>query len=143
KVIEDAAQALGGTYKGRPLGSIGDAGAFSFCGDKIVSTGEGGLLATHHDSNFKTVWGLRDHGRNWDTARTQTDSPGYKWIRDDFGTNCRMTEVQAALGRVALRRLPEWLAKRRQNAYLLTECLSQVEALRIPQAPDGHACYML
>jgi dTDP-4-amino-4,6-dideoxygalactose transaminase len=143
KVIEDAAQALGGTYKGRPLGSIGDAGAFSFCADKIVSTGEGGLLTTNHDSNFKTVWGLRDHGRNWDIARTQADSPGYKWTRDDFGTNCRMTEAQAALGRVALRRLPEWLAKRRQNARLLCECLSDVEALRIPQAPDGHARFVL
>ena len=143
KVIEDAAQAFGGTYKGRPLGSIGDAGAFSFCGDKIVSTGEGGLLATNDESSFKIVWGLRDHGRSWDAARTQSDTPGYKWIRDDFGTNCRMSEPQAALGRVALRRLPNWLASRRQNARLLTECLSDCEALRIPRTPDGHAYYVL
>ena len=142
KVIEDAAQAFGGTYKGRPLGSIGDAGAFSFCSDKIVSTGEGGLFATNDDGSFKIVWGLRDHGRTWDAARTQADTPGYKWIRDDFGTNCRMSEAQSALGRVALRRLPTWLARRRQNARLLTECLSDVEALRIPEAPDGHAYYM-
>ena len=143
KVIEDAAQAFGGTYKGRPLGSIGDACAFSFCGDKIVSTGEGGLLATNDESSFKIVWGLRDHGRTWDAARAQSDTPGYKWIRDDFGTNCRMSEPQAALGRVALRRLPNWLARRRQNARLLTECLSDVETLHIPRTPDGHAHYVL
>ena len=93
-------------------------GAFSLSGDKIVSTGEGGLFATNDDSSFKIVWALRDHGRTWDAARTQADTPGYKWIRDDFGTNCRMSKSQAALGRVALRRLPNWLARRHQNARL-------------------------
>jgi dTDP-4-amino-4,6-dideoxygalactose transaminase len=142
KVVEDAAQALGGTYKGRPLGSIGDAGAFSFCGDKILSTGEGGLLATNDDSSFKGVWGLRDHGRSWDAMQDQADGPGYKWVRETFGTNCRISEVQAAIGRVGLRRLPNWLARRRENAHFLAECLRDVEALRIPRTPDGHAHYV-
>jgi dTDP-4-amino-4,6-dideoxygalactose transaminase len=140
-MIEDTAQALGGTYKGRYLGSFGVVGAFSFCGDKLVSTGEGGLLATNDERIFKRVWSLRDHGRSANLRQNQIRGPGYKWIRDDFGTNCRMSEVQSAVGRVALRRLPSWLDQRRRNARALAECLNDVEALRISQAPDGHAYY--
>jgi dTDP-4-amino-4,6-dideoxygalactose transaminase len=143
KVIEDVAQALGGTYKGRPLGTWGDVGAFSFCADKIVTTaGEGGLLATNDESAFKKVWSMRDHGRDWDLTHSENSDPGYRWVRSEFGENHRMTELQAAVGRVGLRRLPGWLAARRRNAVILAQRLSGIPALRVPVAPDGHAYYL-
>ena len=141
RVVEDVAQAMGGTYGGRPLGAIGDTSTFSLCNDKIVSTGEGGMLVTTDEDIFKRVWALRDNGRDWDAAHIQTDAPGFKWTRGDFGTNGRMTEMQSAIGRVALRRLPDWIAIRRRNARLLARRLSEAEVLRIPTEPDGHAYY--
>jgi len=144
KVIEDVAQAMGGTYRGKGLGSFGDAAAFSFCADKIVSTGgEGGLLVTSQEATFKRAWGLRDHGQDWDAVHAQQESPGYKWTRSEFGSNHRMTEIQAAIGRVALRRLPGWLSIRRRNSQILSARLADVGALRIPPPPAGHAFYRL
>jgi dTDP-4-amino-4,6-dideoxygalactose transaminase len=143
KVIEDVAQALGGSYKGLALGSWGDVGAFSFCADKILTTaGEGGLVATNDESTFKKTWSMRDHGRDWDLTHSENRDPGYRWVRHEFGENHRMTELQAAVGRVGLRRLSDWLASRRRNAAILAQRLSGISALRVPAAPDGHAYYL-
>jgi dTDP-4-amino-4,6-dideoxygalactose transaminase len=144
KVVEDVAQALGGKYHGRALGSWGDISAFSFCTDKIVTTaGEGGLIATANEELFKSAWSQRDHGRDWDATWNAADTPGYKWVRNSLGSNYRMTEIQAAIGRVGLRRLPGWLAARRRNAEILTMEFSNLPALRVPTAPEGHAYYTL
>lgn len=143
KVVEDVAQAHGGTYQGRPLGSWGDVGTFSFCNDKNLSTGEGGLVVTANETILKKAWSQRDHGRDWDASRNAISKPGYKWFRHSFGGNYRMTEVQAAIGRIALRRLPSWLAARRQNAGVLATRLSNIHGLRVPVPPEGHACYVL
>jgi dTDP-4-amino-4,6-dideoxygalactose transaminase len=144
RVVEDVAQAFGGTYKGRALGSQGHVGAFSFCQDKILTTaGEGGLLTTNDEEIFKRAWGLREHGKNWEASQNLEGPPGYKWVRHQFGANYRMTEVQAAVGRVGLQRLPTWLAIRQRNAGILAQRLRNTSALRVPESPSGHAHYLL
>jgi len=144
KVIEDCAQASGASYKGRPVGSIGHAGAFSFCQDKIITTGgEGGMLTTQSAAVWRRAWEFKDHGKSWDAVYTRTHPPGYRWLHESFGTNWRMTEIQAAIGRIQLRKLPEWGRARRNRMYRLFDRLSDLRALRIPRAPAHlqHAAY--
>jgi dTDP-4-amino-4,6-dideoxygalactose transaminase len=144
KVIEDCAQAHGATYKGRPVGSLGDVAAFSFCQDKIMTTaGEGGMVTTNRDEVWDFVWSYKDHGKSYDAVHRKEHPPGYRWLHDSFGTNWRMTEVQSAIGRVVLRKLPSWLAIRRQHAASLTRCLAKQPGLRTthPPADVGHAYY--
>jgi dTDP-4-amino-4,6-dideoxygalactose transaminase len=144
KVIEDCAQAHGATYKGRPVGSLGDVGAFSFCQDKIMTTGgEGGMLVTNNSAVWKTAWAFKDHGKNYDTVYNQRHPPGFRWLHDSFGTNWRMTEMQSAIGRVQLKKLDQWVTARRKNAHMLTKTLSACPAIRITEPPEniGHAYY--
>jgi dTDP-4-amino-4,6-dideoxygalactose transaminase len=146
-VIEDCAQAAGALYKGRPVGSFGDAAAFSFCQDKIMTTGgEGGMLVTKSKYVWSKVWSYKDHGKSFDAVYSDADQqPGacFRWLHESFGTNWRMTEMQAALGRVQLRKLPGWVEKRRRNASLLTHAFQKIPAFRVPVPPDDrdHAYY--
>ena len=144
KVIEDCAQAHGATYRGRPVGSIGDVGAFSFCQDKIITTGgEGGLLTTNDADVWKTAWSYKDHGKSMDEVHRRDDQQIFRWLHSDFGTNWRMTEMQAAIGSVALRRLPEWVTARRRNAGILADVLEKLPAIRLTPPSEGfeHAYY--
>jgi hypothetical protein len=144
KVIEDCAQAHGATYRGRPVGSFGHAAAFSFCQDKIISTGgEGGMLVTNDDVLWEKAWAYKDHGKSFDAVYNHQHPPGFRWIHDTFGTNWRMTEMQAAIGRSQLVKLPSWVARRRSNAALLTEGFAKINGLRVtqPAAEIGHAYY--
>jgi len=144
KVIEDCAQAHGATYKGRPVGSLGDAGAFSFCQDKIISTGgEGGMLVTNNQSVWDKAWSYKDHGKSYAAVYHQQHRPGFRWLHESFGTNWRMTEMQATIGRMQLKKLPEWHLHRSQNAARLTYCFQNLPALRVIQLPDyiEHAYY--
>lgn len=144
KVVEDCAQAHGATYKGRPVGSMGDAAAFSFCQDKIITTGgEGGMLTTSDDALWQRAWSFKDHGKGYDAAYHRSHPPGFRWLHESFGTNWRMTEMQSAIGRVALWKLPEWVAIRRRNAAILTDAFQRMSALRvtIPPASVGHSYY--
>ncbi len=144
KVIEDCAQAHAATYKGRPVGSFGDVAAFSFCQDKIMTTGgEGGMLTTNDDAAWERAKSFRDHGTTCDTARKDQNSAGFRWVHDSFGTNWRLTEMQSAIGRAQLRKLPQWAALRRRNAAILTERLSNCPALRVTAPPEeiGHSYY--
>jgi hypothetical protein len=143
-VIEDCAQAHGARYKGRPVGSMGDINAFSFCQDKIITTaGEGGLVTTNNDSLWEKAWAYKDHGKSFDAVYRRKHPPGFRWLHESFGTNMRMTEVQAAVGRIALRHLDEWVAKRRQNADFWTEGLKDLKAVRLTLPPDSiyHSYY--
>ncbi|WP_081424541.1 DegT/DnrJ/EryC1/StrS family aminotransferase [Deinococcus soli (ex Cha et al. 2016)] len=143
-VIEDCAQAHGAFYKGRPVGSIGHAGAFSFCQDKIMTTGgEGGLLALNDTKVWKKAWAYKDHGKSYDAVYHREHAPGFRWLHESFGTNWRMLEVQAAIGRLQLRKLPDWIERRRANADILTNRLSKHEALRvtIPDSDFYHSYY--
>ncbi|ABC78471.1 UDP-bacillosamine synthetase [Syntrophus aciditrophicus SB] len=136
KVIEDCAQAHGARYKGKPVGSFGHAAAFSFCQDKIMTTGgEGGMLLTRDEDLWATAWAFKDHGKSYESVFHRQHPPGFRWLHDSFGTNWRMTEVQAAIGRVQLRKLTDWVEIRRRNAEILTERFSRLEALRVTIPP--------
>lgn len=136
KVIEDCAQAHGATYKGKPVGSFGDVAAFSFCQDKIMTTaGEGGLVTTNSTDLWETMWSLKDHGKSYDAAYRREHPPGFRWLHESFGTNWRMTEVQSAIGRLQLCKLPEWVEARRRNAARLSDCFEQLPALRLTVPP--------
>jgi dTDP-4-amino-4,6-dideoxygalactose transaminase len=144
KVIEDCAQAHGATYKGRPVGSIGDIGAFSFCQDKIMTTaGEGGMITLDSDKMYESAWAYKDHGKSYDAVYRRTHGPGFRWLHESFGMNWRLTEIQSAIGRLQLRKLPSWVEARRKNANLLAECFSKLPGLRVTTPPDhiGHSYY--
>jgi dTDP-4-amino-4,6-dideoxygalactose transaminase len=144
RVVEDCAQAHGATYKGRPVGSFGDCAAFSFCQDKIMTTGgEGGMLVMDDAALWRRAWEYKDHGKSWDATHDRRDPPGFRWLHESFGSNFRMTEMQAAIGRRQLAKLPTWLARRRANADFLAACLGQIRGLRVPRpgCDVGHAWY--
>lgn len=144
KVIEDCAQAHGATYKGRPVGSLGDVAAFSFCQDKIMTTGgEGGMLTTNDAEIWQRAWSFKDHGKSFEAVYHREHPPGFRWLHDSFGTNWRLTEMQSALGRRQLQKLPLWRRLRQEHAARLREGLSALSALRIPAPPAWaeHACY--
>lgn len=143
-VVEDCAQATGATYKGRQVGSFGDAGAFSFCQDKIITTGgEGGMVVTNSHEIWNKIWSYKDHGKSFDAVYHREHSPGFRWLHESFGTNWRMTEMQAATGRLQLRKLPQWLALRRRNAAILTDGFSRILGMRLTISPSEieHAYY--
>lgn len=146
RVIEDCAQAHGARYRGHPVGSFGDLAAFSFCQDKIMTTGgEGGMLITASDELWDRAWSYKDHGKSQRAmSRPQHPEDGpFRWVHESFGSNFRMTEMQAAIGRVQLGKLDEWVAIRRRNAAILAKGLADVPALYIPQPPEhvDHAFY--
>ena len=115
-VIEDCAQAHGAMYKGKSAGSIGHIAAWSFCQDKIMTTGgEGGMVTTNDEVLWKKMWSYKDHGKNFDSVYNKQHSPGFRWLHDSFGTNWRMMEMQAVIGRLQLCEMPEWTAKRNAN----------------------------
>ncbi|MEI6828150.1 MAG: DegT/DnrJ/EryC1/StrS family aminotransferase [Desulfuromonadales bacterium] len=144
KVIEDCAQAHGATYKGRPVGSLGDVAAFSFCQDKIMTTGgEGGMLTTNNEGLWRKAWEFKDHGKSYDAVYHRQHPPGFRWLHESFGTNMRLTEMQSAIGLVQLRKLAEWTRVRNRHAAILTEGFSKIPTLRLTKpAPEiGHAYY--
>jgi hypothetical protein len=143
-VIEDCAQAHGATLAGRRVGSLGDIAAFSFCQDKIMTTaGEGGLLTTRDPTLFERAWSRKDHGKSRAKMAAPPAGHVFRWVHDSLGTNGRMTELQAAIGRIQLRRLDEWLAIRRRNAAILDRLFADVPALEVhrPGPEVGHAYY--
>lgn len=144
KVIEDCAQAHGARYKTSPVGSMGHIGAFSFCQDKIMSTaGEGGMLVTDCRDCWQQAWAFKDHGKNPDKVRAYQEKPGFKWLHDNYGSNYRMTEIQAAIGRIQLESLDDWVRIRARNAKILYDTLKSCEILRLPVPPSNveHAYY--
>lgn len=152
-IIEDCAQAHGATYKGRAIGSLGDAGCFSFCQDKILPLGEGGLITFKDEAAYKRAWAQRDHGRSFDRAHDSSvgsNSPEFKYLTDRFGTNARLGEMEGALGRIMLDHLDEYHAQRTANANHLARAFEDIRGIRalVPSASDSasgtnHAFYRL
>lgn len=143
-VIEDCAQAHGARYRGRSVGSIGHVGTWSFCQDKIISTGgEGGMVTTNDRTLWSKMWSLKDHGKSWEAVYARRHPPGFRWLHESFGGNGRMTEIQAALGRIQLRRMPDWHARRLANAERIWSCARRLPGLRVPKLPADieHAAY--
>jgi len=147
-VIEDCAQAHGARYRGRSVGGIGHVGAWSFCQDKIMSTGgEGGMVTTNDRSLWQKMWSYKDHGKSWEAVYEHEHPPGFRWLHDSFGTNWRLTEMQSAIGRLQLGRMPNWTAARQANARQIWQAASGCPALRVPTLPDhvehaGYKCYV-
>ncbi|MDI4509535.1 DegT/DnrJ/EryC1/StrS aminotransferase family protein [Moraxella osloensis] len=138
-VIEDCAQAHGAKYKGKSVGSIGHIGAWSFCQDKIMTTGgEGGMVTTNDKTLWQKMWEFKDHGKNYDSVYHKQHPPGFRWLHDSFGTNWRMMEMQAVIGRIQLTRMAQWTRTRTQYANMLTKALlpfSSINgALRLPNS---------
>ena len=153
-VIEDCAQAHGATYKGRSVGSIGHIGAWSFCQDKIMTTGgEGGMVTTNDEQLWRKMWAYKDHGKSYAAVYETEHPPGYRWLHESFGTNWRMTEMQAVLGRIQLSRMPDWTAKRTVNAQAILDACATWETkgyLSVPRLEESsqfanctHAYYKL
>ena len=129
-VIEDCAQAHGGQYKGRPLGSIGHVGAWSFCQDKIMTTGgEGGMVTTNDRELWSKMWSYKDHGKSWEAVYEREHPPGFRWLHESFGTNWRMMEMQAAIGRIQLTRMESWHQSRAENAHRILDTADQFPSL--------------
>ena len=143
-VIEDCAQAHGATIRGQRVGSFGDIAAFSFCQDKIMTTaGEGGLLLLRDADAYERAWSLKDHGKNRRKMLEPQAGHGFRWVHDSIGTNGRMIELQAAIGRIQLRRLDGWLAARRRNAAIFDRHFEALGGLEVHRAEPhvGHAYY--
>lgn len=143
-VIEDCAQAHGATYKGHMVGSIGHIGAWSFCQDKIMTTGgEGGMVTTNDHELWSKMWSYKDHGKSWEAVYERHHPAGFRWLHDSFGTNWRMIEIQAVIGRIQLTRMKNWTTQRQHHANAIWETAHQLSGLRAPIIPShiGHAAY--
>ncbi len=146
KVIEDCAQAHGATYKGRLVGSIGHVGAWSFCQDKIMTTGgEGGMVTTRDRDLWSRMWSYKDHGKSWEAVYERQHPVGFRWLHESFGTNGRMLEMQAVIGRIQLKRMADWVAIRMANAEHISEVCRRYPVVRVPVVTDEvtHAWYKL
>ncbi|WP_347474077.1 DegT/DnrJ/EryC1/StrS aminotransferase family protein [Acinetobacter thermotolerans] len=143
-VIEDCAQAHGAMYKGKSAGSIGHIGAWSFCQDKIMTTGgEGGMVTTNDETLWKKMWSYKDHGKNYDSVYNKQHPPGFRWLHDSFGTNWRMMEMQAVIGRIQLKKMPEWTAVRNANMARIQAAFENGPYFTVakPSADYVHAAY--
>ena len=143
-VIEDCAQAHGATISGQSVGSFGDVAAWSFCQDKIMTTaGEGGMVTTQRSDLWQSMWSIKDHGKAFDLVALRDNTHSFRWLHNGFGTNYRLTEFQSAIGRIQLRRLPDWTALRTKNAMILADALADISCIRVPLPPSGvkHAWY--
>lgn len=137
KVIEDCAQAHGARYKGRSVGTIGHVAAWSFCQDKIMTTGgEGGMVTTDDEVLWRAMWSYKDHGKSYEAVYEREYPPGFRWLHESFGTNWRMMEMQAAIGRIQLKRMESWTAHRNFNAIALANAMqpfaSESGPVRVP-----------
>lgn len=152
-VIEDCAQAHGATYRGHAVGSLGDVGCFSFCQDKIMPLGEGGMITFKDRAMFERAWSYRDHGRSFaktHEASVSEKSAQFKWLTDSFGSNARMGEMEGALGRVMLRNLEGYHESRTVHALNLAVRFKRIEGISsiLPHESEmaegtNHAFYRL
>jgi len=143
-VIEDCAQAHGATYKGKPVGGLGHMGCWSFCQDKIMSTGgEGGMVTCNDLALWSRMWSFKDHGKSWEAVYEREHPPGFRWLHESVGTNWRLTEMQSGMGRIQLQRMAAWTAARQANCQAIWETAASLPGLRVPVLPAeiGHAGY--
>lgn len=133
-VIEDCAQAHGAKYKGKPVGSLGDVGCWSFCQDKIITTGgEGGMVTTNNHKLWSKIWSMKDHGKNLKKVHKFKNKYSSNLVHDSIGTNLRMTEMQAVLGRIQLKKIYKWNKLRNMNSKLITQEVQKHNFLRSPK----------
>lgn len=145
-VIEDCAQAHGAKINGKLVGSFGQMSSFSFCQDKIMSTGgEGGMLLLNDTEIYEKIWAFKDHGKSYDAVFRRQHPEGFRWLCETFGTNYRLTEMQAAIGILQLQKLEGWVSQRNYLAKSIIQGVRDLKSLRIPEATPEiyHAFYKL
>ena len=137
-LIEDCSQAHGAIYKGKKVGSFGDIATWSFCQDKIISTGgEGGMISTNNKKLWLTCWSIKDHGKNYNSVFYKKHKTGFRWLHDNLGSNYRMTEMQAAIGRIQLKNLDNQLKIRNAIANIyLNKLKDYYQKYHLLQKPD-------
>jgi dTDP-4-amino-4,6-dideoxygalactose transaminase len=143
-IIEDCAQAHGAKYNGKSVGTWGDINAWSFCQDKIITTGgEGGMVTTNCPHLYKLAWSLKDHGKGFDTVYNKEHPPGFRWLHENIGTNWRMMPMQAVIGSHALDELYDWVKHRRKIGAIYNDTLKDCAGVRITLPPENvyHAYY--
>ncbi len=141
-IIEDCAQAHGAHIEGRSVGTWGVFSSWSFCQDKIMTTGgEGGMLCTPDLRLWKKAWQHSNHGKDYDLSHAKVAEPGFRWLVQYEGTNLRMTEMQAAIGICQLRKLDDWVGRRARNSAIMQDALRGLRGVRVPGTPVGHAHY--
>jgi dTDP-4-amino-4,6-dideoxygalactose transaminase len=128
KIVEDAAQAHGALYTGKPPGAFADVACWSFYGSKNMTTGEGGMLTTNSSGIEETTRVIRSHGEK------------QKYMSLMLGHNYHMPEMEAAIGIEQLKKLPRFVARRRQNARKLSSILEKTAKLQLPTEPEGFKC---
>ena len=143
-IIEDCSQAHGAKINGRNIGTFGDIATWSFCQDKIITTGgEGGMLTTNDVDFFNRVWSFKDHGKTYNHFQDGSKRNYlFRWVHDNFGSNFRLTEMQSSIGRIQINRLDRWVALRNRNANILISYLSQINQIRIPIPPKLITCIL-
>ena len=130
-VVEDACQAIGGTYHSKPLGSLGDLGCFSFDFVKTVTCGEGGAVVTNNEKYYSHADHYSDHGH--DHIGNDRGAESHPFL----GYNFRISELHAAVGLAQIRRLPEFIAIQKRNYTILRDALSQISQVTFRTVPDG------
>ena len=143
-VIEDCAQAHGAAIGDKKIGSWGDIAAFSFCQDKIMTTGgEGGMILTGSDRLADYCWSFKDHGKSAKLMSGPSDGSGFRWVHERVGTNLRMTEMQSAIGRHQLKHLEQSIEQRNINARILHDRFKGINGLRTPWPADEYSARVL
>jgi dTDP-4-amino-4,6-dideoxygalactose transaminase len=143
-IIEDCAQAHGAKYNNRSVGTWGDINAWSFCQDKIITTGgEGGMITTNCPHLYKKAWSIKDHGKGYNTVFKKKHPPGFRWLHENMGTNWRMMPIQAVIGSHALDKLNEWINHRRKIASIYNNNLKDIAGVRLTIPPENiyHSYY--
>ena len=134
KIIEDAAEGLGSSINGRKTGSVADSSIFSFCGNKVLTTGEGGAIVTNSKEIFEKVKLIRSHGRvDVGNYFDNTGDSNYEM----FGFNWRMSSITAVLGISQLQKLDKLIKMRQDNANYISSRLSNIQDIITPTTPDG------
>ena len=144
KLIEDCAQAHGAALNGVPVGGLGDVAAWSFCQDKIMTTGgEGGMVTCNDDALWRRMWAFKDHGKSWEAVYEREHKAGFRWLHESIGTNWRLTEAQSAIGRIQLGRMAQWQQTRARNAAAIMQAARANPIFRVPDIPNSvtHAWY--
>ena len=143
KVIEDCAHAIGTFHNSKHVGNLGNTGCFSFYPTKNITTAEGGMVTTDSKELWSRMWSYKDHGKSYDAVYNTEHPPGFRWLHESFGTNWRMTEMQAAIGRIQIARMPEWTETRQRYGSMLDEVGKKYECIRTVNVPEyiEHAEY--
>ncbi len=138
RIIEDCAQAHGAKYKNQPVGGLGDIAAWSFCQDKIMTTaGEGGMVTTNDEKLYKAMWEYKDHGKSYDKVSAKALDAGFRWLHDSFGSNYRMTEIQAVVGLYQLKQVNSWVERRRMIAAAYAQVIDRYDFIDYGQPPNS------